>query len=79
MSLRLFSRAGLSLFLALSLAACAQTVIYEKASSYNNIIVTETLGLRTLLSRDTGRQSVVAGRSDHLELAYSRVALVGGL
>jgi spermidine synthase len=80
MSLRLFSRAGLGLLLALSLAACAQTVIYEKASSYNNIIVTEDHnGLRTLLfERFGGRQSVVKpGDPDHLELAYSRVALVG--
>jgi spermidine synthase len=80
MNPRLFSRAGLSLFLALSLAACAQTVIYEKASSYNNIIVTEdSNGMRTLLfERFGGRQSVVKpGDPDHLELAYSRVALVG--
>jgi spermidine synthase len=79
-NLRLFSRAGLGLLLALSLAACAQTVIYEKASSYNNIIVTEdSNGLRTLLfERYGGRQSVVKpGDPDHLELAYSRVALVG--
>jgi spermidine synthase len=80
MNVRLFSRAGLCLFLALSLAACAQTVIYEKASAYNNIIVTEdSNGMRTLLfERFGGRQSVVKpGDPDHLELAYSRVALVG--
>lgn len=73
-------RAGLCAFLALSLAACAQTVIYEKASAYNNIIVTEDRdGLRTLLfERFGGRQSVVKpGDPDHLELAYARVALTG--
>ncbi len=73
-------RAGLSAFLALSLVACAQTVIYEKASAYNNIIVTEDgNGLRTLLfERFGGRQSVVKpGDPDHLELAYARVALAG--
>ena len=73
-------RAGLTAFLALSLVACAQTVIYEKASPYNNIIVTEdSNGLRTLLfERFGGRQSVVKpGDPDHLELAYARVALAG--
>jgi len=73
-------RAGLHAFLVLSLAACAQTVIYEKASPYNNIIVTEdSNGLRTLLfERFGGRQSVVKpGDPDHLELAYARVALTG--
>jgi spermidine synthase len=58
----------------------AQTVIYEKASSYNTIIVTEDhKGLRTLLfERGGGRQSVVKpGDPDHLELPYARVALAG--
>lgn len=73
-------RAALYAFLALSLAACAQTVIYEKASPYNTIIVTEDgNGLRTMLfERFGGRQSVVKpGDPDHLELAYARVALTG--
>ena len=73
-------RAGLYGFLGLSLVACAQTVIYEKASPYNNIIVTEdNNGLRTLLfERFGGRQSVVKpGDPDHLELAYAKTALVG--
>ena len=80
MKIHLWFRAGLYAFLALSLAACAQTVIYEKASPYNNIIVTEDgNGLRTLLfERFGGRQSVVKpGDPDHLELAYARVSLVG--
>jgi spermidine synthase len=68
-------------FAALSVSGCtAQTVIYEKASSYNTIIVTEDhKGLRTLLfERGGGRQSVVKpGDPDHLELPYARVALAG--
>jgi spermidine synthase len=68
-------------FAALSVPGCtAQTVIYEKASSYNTIIVTEDYrGLRTLLfERGGGRQSVVKpGDPDHLELPYARVALAG--
>ncbi len=77
---RLSVRAGLLAFLALSPAACAQTVVYEKPSPYNNIIVTEDRdGLRTLLfERFGGRQSVVKpGDPDHLELAYVKVALTG--
>ncbi len=66
---------------ALSVLGCtAQTVIYEKASPYNTIIVTEDQkGLRTLLfERGGGRQSVVKpGDPDHLELPYARVALAG--
>jgi spermidine synthase len=80
MKVHLCFRAGLYAFLALSLVACAQTVIYEKASPYNTIIVTEdSNGLRTLLfERFGGRQSVVKpGDPDHLELAYARVALTG--
>jgi spermidine synthase len=65
----------------LSVPGCtAQTVIYEKASPYNTIIVTEDhRGLRTLLfERGGGRQSVVKpGDPDHLELPYARVALAG--
>jgi spermidine synthase len=68
-------------FATLSALGCAaQTVIYEKASPYNTIIVTEDhKGLRTLLfERGGGRQSVVKpGDPDHLELPYARVALAG--
>jgi spermidine synthase len=80
MKRHLYFCAGLSVLAALSVAACAQTVIYEKASPYNTIIVTEDRnGLRTMLfERGGGRQSVVKpGDPDHLELPYARVALVG--
>src|SRR5207247_10424597 len=75
--LRLYAAA----FAALAALGCAaQTVIYEKASPYNTIIVTEDhKGLRTLLfERGGGRQSVVKpGDPDHLGLPYARVALAG--
>src|ERR1700693_3245586 len=78
---RLCLHAGLSALAALTVLACsAQTVIYERASPYNTIIVTEDhKGLRTLLfERGGGRQSVVKpGDPDHLELPYARVALAG--
>jgi spermidine synthase len=78
---RLCLHAGLCALAALTVLACsAQTVIYERASPYNTIIVTESPnGLRTLLfERGGGRQSVVKpGDPDHLELAYARVALAG--
>lgn len=68
-------------FAALSALGCvAQTVIHERASPYNTIIVTEDhKGLRTLLfEKGGGRQSVVKpGDPDHLELPYARVALAG--
>jgi len=74
-------RAGLSALAALSVLACAaETVIYEKPSRYNTIIVTEDYnGLRTLLFEKRGsRQSVVKpGDPDHLELSYARVAMAG--
>jgi spermidine synthase len=78
---RLYLHAGLSALAALTVLACsAQTVIYEKASPFNTIIVTEDhKGMRTLLfERGGGRQSVVKpGDPDHLELPYARVALAG--
>src|SRR3977135_389153 len=78
---RRYLHARLSALAALTVLACsAQTVIYEKASPFNTIIVTEDhKGLRTLLfERGGGRQSVVKpGDPDHLELAYARVALAG--
>jgi spermidine synthase len=56
-----------------------QTVLYEKASPYSTIIVTEENGLRTLRFEKGGaRQSVVKlGDPDHLELPYARVAFAG--
>jgi spermidine synthase len=81
MNRRPFLHAGLYAFAALSLLACAtQTVIYEKASRSGTIFVTDdSNGLRTLrFERGGARQSVVKpGDPDHLEMAYSRVALAG--
>src|SRR5712691_10709106 len=78
---RPYLRAGALAVVALCALACAaQTVIYEKPSRYNTIIVTEDhSGLRTLLFESGGsRQSVVKpGDPDHLELPYARVALAG--
>src|SRR6266850_1762657 len=75
--LRLYAAA----FAALAALGCAaQTLIHERASPYNTIIVTEDYsGMRTLLfERGGGRQSVVKpGDPDHLELSYARVALAG--
>src|SRR5712691_7279095 len=80
-SVRLYLYAASFAFAALSVLGCAaQTVIYEGASPYNTIVVTEDhQGLRTLLfERGGGRQSVVKpGDPDHLELPYARVALAG--
>ena len=81
MNRRALLRLGLCTLLALSLLACAtQTVVYEKASRFGSIIVTQDYkGLRTLLfAQDGVRQSVVKpGDPDHLELAYTRVAFAG--
>ncbi len=78
---RRYLHVGLSALAALSVLACAaETVIYEKPSHYNTIVVTEdSNGLRTLLfERGGSRQSVVKpGDPDHLELPYARVALAG--
>ncbi len=57
-----------------------EKVLYEKASRYNNIVVTDDgRGLRTLsFARYGARQSVVkVGDPDHLELPYVRGMLVG--
>ena len=62
------------------LARADQTVLYEKASAYNTIIVTEEEnGLRALrFGKGGARQSVVKlGDPDYLALPYARVALVG--
>lgn len=76
--------AGLSACVALvalvALAHAGETVLYEKASAYSTIVVTEEEhGLRTLrFGRGGARQSVVKlGDPDHLALPYARVALVG--
>ncbi|MBI4624046.1 MAG: fused MFS/spermidine synthase [Verrucomicrobia bacterium] len=56
-----------------------QRVLYEKASPYSTVIVTEENGLRTLLFEKGGaRQSVVKpGDPDHLELPYASAAFAG--
>lgn len=78
---RQFAAAGLLTLAALCVVSCAaQTVIYEKASRFGPVIVTQGQdGLRTLLFEHGGaRQSVAKpGDPDHLELQYSRVAMAG--
>ena len=76
--------AGLFAYVALvALVAFAhldQTVLYEKTSAYNTIVVTEEEnGLRTLRFGKGGvRQSAVKpGNPDYLVLPYTQVALVG--
>jgi spermidine synthase len=73
--------AGLLAGIALvALARVDQTILYEKASAYNRIVVTEERsGLRTLrFGKDGMRQSVVKpGDPDHLALPYAEVMLVG--
>src|SRR3954464_9376181 len=73
----------LRILLVLLAAACALAsaeprVIHQRASPYGDLYVTEEApGLRTLSFRPDGaRQSVVdLGDPDHLELAYTRMAL----
>ena len=70
------------LLLAASCAiACAQPrVLHQRATPYGDLYVTEEApGVRTLRFRlDGARQSVVDLRDpDHLELAYTRLALAG--
>jgi len=76
--------AGLFAYVALAalvaLAHVDQTVLYEKTSAYNTIVVTEEEnGLRTLrFGRGGARQSAVKlGDPDYLALPYAQVALVG--
>jgi len=61
------------------LAAADQKVLYQKASPYNTILVTEDeQGLRTMFFDSKVRQSVVkVGDPDHIELPYARAAAVG--
>ncbi len=56
-----------------------QILLFEKASQFGTILVTEENGLRTLRFEQGGaRQSVVKlGDPDHLELPYARVAMAG--
>ena len=56
------------------------TILYEKDSTYNHIVVREKKrGLRSLLfERDGGLQSVVKlGDPDHIELPYAKTMFVG--
>ncbi len=73
--------AGLALVAALAAPAlAAQSVLYEKPSAYNTIVVTEDeAGVRTLRFEKNGaRQSVVKyGDPDYLGLAYTQAAFVG--
>ncbi len=72
--------ASVALVAVVTLARTDQTVLYEKASAYSTIVVTEEEnGLRTLrFGRGEARQSVVKlGDPDYLALPYVRVALVG--
>ncbi|MBI4206313.1 MAG: fused MFS/spermidine synthase [Betaproteobacteria bacterium] len=77
---RLFAYAApIALIALIALARADQTVLYEKASAYNTIVVTEENGLRILRFGKGGvRQSVVKpGNPDYLALPYVQVALVG--
>ena len=73
--------AGLLVFAALVVPAhAAERVLYEKASAYSTIIVTEDeAGLRTLRFEKSGaRQSVVKpGDPEYLALPYASVMLAG--
>jgi spermidine synthase len=73
--------AALLAFAALAVPACAaERVLYEKASAYSTIIVTEDeAGLRTLRFEKGGaRQSVVKpGDPEYLALPYASVMLAG--
>lgn len=72
--------AYIALVALVALAHAGETVLYEKASAYNTIVVTEgENGLRALRFGKSGaRQSVVKlGDPDYLALPYVQVALVG--
>lgn len=63
-----------------SLAHGAERVLYERASAYNNIIVTEDdSGMRVLrFERNGARQSIAKpGDPTYLGFAYTRVAFIG--
>ncbi len=72
--------ASVALLALVALARTDQTVLYEKSSAYNTIVVTEEeKGVRALRFGRAGvRQSVVKlGDPDYLALPYARVALIG--
>ncbi len=77
-----FTLGFLALVVGCTQAQGEQTVLFEKTSAYNRILVTEDdRGMRTL-SFDTGRrrlrQSVArVGDPEHLELPYAKAMLVG--
>ena len=81
MNHRAFALSALLLLVSLAaLAHAGEAVLYEKASAYSTIVVTEDENrLRTLrFGRNGARQSVVKlGDPDHLELPYARVAFTG--
>lgn len=77
---KLFPVAVVAVLALCVLAPAQQTVLYEKESPYNTIVVTEdSRGLRTLYFEKNGaRQSVVkVGDPDHLVLPYARAMPVG--
>ena len=70
----------LALFAIVGLAGAAETVLYEKPSKYNNIIVTEDEeGLRVLRFEKGGARQTIAkpGHPEYLGFAYTKVAFVG--
>ena len=77
-----FSRllALLALLMLVTLATAGEKVIYEKASRYSNIIVTEDEnGLRVLRFEENGARQSIAKPGDptYLGFAYTRVAFSG--
>lgn len=78
MLLRLSLYAGTITFVVLAMLARAdQTLVYEKASAFGRVLVTDEDGFRILRFEPAGaRQSVVKlGDPAHLELPYARVAM----
>jgi spermidine synthase len=78
-----FPRAFLALVALFAIGAVAQaaeTVLYDKPSKYNNIIVTEDEeGLRVLRFEKGGARQTIAkpGNPEYLGFAYTKVAFVG--
>lgn len=75
-SLPLFPLALLCLSGLVATSPAQEVVLYEKASTFGTVVVTEGNGLRTLrFARNGARQSVVkVGDPTHLELPYAPVA-----
>src|SRR5687768_14009565 len=72
--------AALALLALCALAGAAEKVIYDKASAYNNIIVTEDeSGLRVLRFERSGARQTIAKPGDptYLGFAYTKVAFAG--